>query len=82
MLQMLKLKELSFLVYGLGLSEERLALILGSMRHEMAIATKGGLIWDQVKSKRAVVTKDSSPKSLVKQVHSSLKRLKIDSIPI
>lgn len=69
-------------VYGLGLSEERLALILGSMRHEMAIATKGGLIWNQVKSKRAVVTKDSSPKSLVKQVHSSLKRLKIDSIPI
>ena len=32
-------------VYGLGLSEKRLSRILGEKRHDMIIATKGGVSW-------------------------------------
>lgn len=42
-------------VYGLGLSEERLSKILGKKRHNVIIATKGGLTWKKNKiSKRAI----------------------------
>ena len=32
-------------VYGLGLSEKRLSKILGNLRNNVVIATKGGLSW-------------------------------------
>jgi aryl-alcohol dehydrogenase-like predicted oxidoreductase len=70
-------------VYGLGLSEKRLSTILGSRRHNLYIATKGGMKWQQDSLKpRAKVFKDSSPQNIEKNVHDSLRRLKLDSIPI
>ena len=56
-------------VYGLGLSEERLSQILGKKRHDLFIATKGGLKWSsEIQSKRAEILKDSSPKQLTKDI--------------
>jgi myo-inositol catabolism protein IolS len=69
-------------VYGLGLSEKRLSRILGKRRHDVVIATKGGLRWDQSESKRKVILKDSSPESIRNDVESSLRRLKLDILPI
>ena len=47
--------------YGLGLSEERLSRILGENRHNVVIATKGGLSWEKNKTinKRSFITRDS-----------------------
>ena len=70
-------------VYGLGLSEERLSQILGKKRHDLFIATKGGLKWSsEIQSKRAEILKDSSPKQLTKDIKASLRRLNIESIPL
>ncbi len=70
-------------VYGLGLSEERLSEILGDKRHDVVIATKGGMSWaDAPPGGRAVIKRDSSPKYLRSAVEASLRRLRIDSIPI
>jgi aryl-alcohol dehydrogenase-like predicted oxidoreductase len=69
-------------VYGLGLSEERLSKILGSRRHEVVIATKGGLSWKKSTSKRSVVIKDSSPTAIRRDVESSLSRLRLECLPI
>ena len=70
-------------VYGLGLSEKRLSKILGKKRHELFIATKGGLKWSEgIEKKRAEIVKDSSPKQLIFDVKASLKRLNLYSIPL
>ena len=70
-------------VYGLGMSESRLSEILGHKRHEVVIATKGGMSWDDTQiSGRAKITKDCSPKYLRCAVEASLRRLRIDSIPV
>ena len=69
-------------VYGLGLSEERLSKILGSRRHDILIATKGGLSWKNSNSGREIITKDSSPLSIRADVESSLKRLRLEVLPI
>lgn len=69
-------------IYGLGLSEERLAAILGKRRSKMFIATKGGLVWSKLKNKRAKVWKDSSANSIRKGVIQSLQNLKLEYIPL
>lgn len=69
-------------VYGLGLSEKRLSKILGKRRHNLVIATKGGLSWNNIKSERSVVVKDSSRLAIRKDVESSLLRLRLETIPI
>ncbi len=70
-------------IYGLGLSEERLSKILGEQRHDVIIATKGGLSWkNNETSTRAIVTRDSSPKAIRRDVESSLKRLRLEVLPI
>ena len=70
-------------VYGLGLSERRLSDALGVKRHDVIIATKGGLTWDMVKSgERAKITKNSSAEAITKNVFDSLKRLKVDKLSI
>lgn len=70
-------------VYGLGLSEERLAAILGSRRHDVLIATKGGLRWDAgAGDGRAIVSRDSSPSHLRRAVEASLTRLRLERIPV
>ncbi len=70
-------------VYGLGLSEERLSKILGQQRHDVVIATKGGLAWENGKKYgRATIVRDSSPKAIRGDVESSLKRLRLEVLPI
>lgn len=70
-------------VYGLGLSEQRLSEILGSRRHDVVIATKGGLSW-QANSVggRAIISRDSSPAHLAAAIEGSLRRLRLDCLPI
>lgn len=70
-------------VYGLGLSEERLAGILGPRRHDVVIATKGGLAWRKAEAGgRATVFRDSSSHQLRLDVENSLRRLKLERIPV
>jgi myo-inositol catabolism protein IolS len=71
-------------VYGLGLSETRLSKILGNKRHDIYIATKGGLVWENKKNSnnRTIISKNSAPKIIRKSVEESLARLRIDKIPI
>ena len=69
-------------VYGLGLSEERLSKILGVKRFNVVIATKGGFKWNKKESKRAEVKIDASPKNIINGIEDSLKRLKLETIPI
>lgn len=69
-------------VYGLGLSEKRLSRILGSKRHDMFLSTKGGIDWKKEKNKRAKTFFNSKPDYIESAVEASLKRLKIESIPL
>jgi len=69
-------------VYGLGLSEERLSKILGHRRHEFFIGTKGGIQWKINSNARASTFKNSSPKYINECVDKSLKRLRLDILPI
>lgn len=70
-------------VYGLGQSEERLSRILGARRHELVIATKGGVSWYRgAKTGRALTFLDSSPKYLGKAVENSLRRLRLEYLPV
>lgn len=69
-------------VYGLGLSEKRLSKILGSRRFENIIATKGGVQWKNQKKGRAKTRFNSSESYIQSAVEDSLRRLKLDVIPI
>tara|TARA_B100000575_G_scaffold294540_1_gene311317 strand:- start:1416 stop:2306 length:891 start_codon:yes stop_codon:yes gene_type:complete len=69
--------------YGLGLSEERLSDILGSKRKDLVIATKGGMAWKKIpKFKRAKMYIDCSKRYLEKAFDASLKRLRLERIPV
>lgn len=65
-------------VYGLGHSEEVLSQALGEDRHKVVIATKFGKNWD----KNGKTFLDASPKRVVEALEGSLKRLRIDCIPL
>ena len=70
-------------VYGLGASEVQLSKALGEKRHEAVIISKFGCRWTAQKDlRRAKIHKDVSPLYLEKALEASLKRLKIDAIPI
>lgn len=69
-------------VYGLGLSEERLSKTLGCHRHSVVIATKGGLSWNANNVGRASIRKDSSSSAIRKDVDNSLRRLRLECLPI
>jgi aryl-alcohol dehydrogenase-like predicted oxidoreductase len=69
-------------VYGLGLSEERLSKMLGSRRHNVVIATKGGLSWTAGNLARVSVRRDSSASAIRNDVESSLRRLRLECLPI
>lgn len=64
--------------YGLGKSESLLADVLGSDRTKVVIASKGGVRWDDSRK----VWSDISPPYLRLAVENSLRRLKLDSIPL
>lgn len=65
-------------VYGFGHSEEVLARALGDDRHEVIISTKGGVAWTEHGKTR----RDISPRAIVEALEASLRRLKIDCIPL
>lgn len=65
-------------VYGFGHAEELLADALGPQRSTAIIATKCGLLWDE----NHRVYRDLSPGAVTQSVHTSLRRLKIDTIPL
>lgn len=64
--------------YGLGHSETLLSKALGAQRHEVFISTKGGVRWDD----SGRVWKDNSPAYLRQALEASLRRLRLDSIPL
>lgn len=65
-------------VYGFGHSEEVLSQALASERHNVVIATKGGVEWDQSGRTRRTL----NPKAIRASVEGSLTRLRIDAIPL
>jgi len=69
--------------YGLGLSEQRLAEALGPDRHHVVIATKGGVRWESCLGRgRARTWKDNSPAHLEHALKESLRRLRLEQIPL
>ena len=65
-------------VYGFGYAEELLTRALDQKRHEVVIATKGGLVRDG--SDR--VHRDASRYRIAQSVEDSLRRLRVDVIPL
>lgn len=65
-------------VYGLGKSETLLADVLGLSRTKVVIASKGGVRWNE----SGKVWSDSSPAYLRLAIENSLRRLKLDCIPL
>lgn len=65
-------------VYGFGEAERLLAGALGQRRHDVVIATKGGLRWDDA----GKVRRDGSPRYIRQAVEASLRRLQLDTIPL
>lgn len=70
-------------VYGLGHSEEVLSRALASQRHDVVIVTKFGVNWRlQPGDERATTFRDSSPNHVVEALENSLRRLRVDCIPV
>lgn len=65
-------------VYGLGRVEELLSQALGERRHDVVIATKCGLVWD----KNRKVHRDLGKDTVVRSLEDSLRRLRVDTIPL
>jgi aryl-alcohol dehydrogenase-like predicted oxidoreductase len=70
-------------IYGLGHSEVELSSVLGTDRHDVTIVTKGGVRWSDVPSRgRATTMRDVSYAYLSSAIDASLRRLRLDVIPI
>ncbi len=65
-------------VYGFGHSETILSQALGADRHNVVIATKFGVSWNADGN----TGRDSSPAYILKALEASLRRLRIDCIPL
>ncbi len=65
-------------VYGFGHSEKILGKALGAQKNKVIISTKFGIGWD----KKGNTFKDCSPKKVVEALEGSLRRLRIDTIPL
>lgn len=65
-------------VYGLGRAEEMLSRALGERRHDVVIATKCGLVWDQ----RRNVRRDLRKSAVIESIEGSLRRLRLNTIPV
>lgn len=69
--------------YGLGRSEEELSRALAEDRHRVTIVTKGGISWSAPPAgDRAATRRDASARYLKSAIECSLKRLRIDVIPL
>lgn len=70
-------------VYGLGRSEEMLSRALGERRYDVVIVSKFGVNWrEDPCGGRAKTFFDSSPRHVVTALERSLRRLRIDCIPL
>lgn len=70
-------------IYGLGKSEKDLSKILGNDRKKVFIISKFGIRWKgDGKNIRAKTFKDSSPSYVKYAIENSLRRLKLDTIPL
>lgn len=70
-------------VYGLGRAESALTEALGPRRHDAVIITKFGVNWRAGKDgSRAETFRDASPAHAKEAAENSLRRLKIDCIPL
>ena len=67
-------------IYGLGHSEEMLGNIIGSMRKNLIIATKVGLVWK--KDGTFAKHTDNSSANIEREISASLRRLKTDYIDL
>src|SRR5258708_5794483 len=65
-------------VYGFGHAEQLVSRALGNRRHDIVIATKGGLKWDSY----CRVTRDLSQQQVRQGIEDSLRRLRLDVIPL
>jgi len=66
-------------IYGLGHSEKILSKALGKHRKKVIIATKLGLKWNH---ETKITQRDLSPEHIINAVEGSLRRLRIDRIPL
>ena len=70
-------------VYGLGRSEELLSQVLGNKIKDVVVSTKVGVNWNISSSeKRAKTFYDSSSNRIKVGLEQSLKRLKLETIPL
>lgn len=69
-------------VYGLGFSERRLSEALGDSRSDVVIGSKFGIAWRTAGNRRAVTYRDASPAHVVAALEDSLRRLRLDCIPL
>lgn len=70
-------------VYGLGRSEKLLSEALGHNRYDVVISTKFGVNWhEKPLNGMAKTFYDSSPKRVIEALEESLKRLRLDCIPL
>jgi aryl-alcohol dehydrogenase-like predicted oxidoreductase len=67
-------------LYGHGHADEILIEALGSKRHDVIIATKVGVRWKEEGNEHAY--SDLSPDNLVADCEASLRRLRLDTIPL
>ncbi len=65
-------------VYGFGRSESVLSEALGEHRHQVVIATKFGVNCDS----EGKTYRDCSPQNILRSLEESLRRLKVDCIPL
>lgn len=65
-------------VYGFGHSEKVLSDGLGTARRDVVIATKFGVCWDE----QGRTYKNCNPKAMWESLHNSLRRLRVDTIPL
>lgn len=65
-------------VYGFGYTEKILAKALGNERHKAIITTKFGINWDQ----SGKTYRDCSVKRMIQALEDSMRRLRLDCIPI
>ena len=65
-------------VYGLGRAECVLSRALGSRRHGVFVSTKFGVAWDE----RGRTWRDTSPARVSAALHESLRRLRLECIPL
>jgi aryl-alcohol dehydrogenase-like predicted oxidoreductase len=65
-------------VYGFGHAEEILAQGLGPHRHEAVIATKVGVAWNE----EGKTSRDLSAKRVMQALEASLRRLRLECIPV